>query len=52
MDLSVKRSGLERCELVFEYSMPVEASADAVVLDSMPDVERILYADGTALIRG
>ena len=50
MDLTVKRSGLELCEKVFEYSMPVEQAAESVVPDTQPDVERILFAAGTALL--
>ena len=51
MDLTVKRSGISCCEKVFEYSMPVEAAAETVVPDTMPDVGYILCADGVAIIR-
>lgn len=52
MDITVKRSGIACCEKVFEYSMPVEGAAETVVPDTMPDIERILCADGVAIIRG
>lgn len=51
MDISVKRSGIDCCEKVFEYSMPVEEAAETVVPDTMPDVERILCAEGVIAIR-
>ncbi len=51
MDITVKRSGIACCEKVFEYSMPVEEAAESVVPDTMPDVERVLCADGMAVIR-
>ena len=51
MGLTVKRSEISCCEKVFEYSMPLEEASETVVPDTMPDVERILCADGTALIR-
>ena len=51
MDLTVKRSGIACCERVFEYDMPVEEAAETVVPDTMPDVERILCADGVVVIR-
>ena len=47
----MKRSGIACCEKVFEYAMPVEQAAETVVPDTMPDVERILYAEGTVIIR-
>ena len=51
MDICVKRSGIDCCEKVFEYSMPVEEAAETVVPDTMPDVERILCAEGVVIIR-
>lgn len=51
MELSMKRSGIACCEKVFEYVMPVEQAAETVVPDTMPDVERILCADGIVIIR-
>lgn len=51
MELSMKRSGIACCEKVFEYAMPVEQAAETVVPDTMPDVERILCAEGTVIIR-
>lgn len=52
MVITVKRSGIARCEKVFEYSMPVEEAAETVVPDTMPDAAGILFACGTALLRG
>ena len=51
MELSMKRSGIACCEKVFEYAMPVEQAAETVVPDTMPDVERILCAEGMVIIR-
>ena len=51
MDLTVTRSGLERCRRVFSYSMPVEEAVETVVPDTLPDAERILCATGTAVIK-
>ena len=51
MELSMKRSGIACCEKVFEYAMPVEQATETVVPDTMPDVERILCAEGMVIIR-
>ena len=51
MDLTVKCSGIACCERVFEYAMPVEEASETVVPDTMPDVERILCAEGMVMIR-
>ena len=51
MDLTVKCSGIACCERVFEYAMPVEDASETVVPDTMPDVERILCAEGMVMIR-
>ena len=50
MELSMKRSGIACCEKVFEYAMPVEQATETVVPDTMPDVERILCAEGMVLL--
>lgn len=50
--MSMKRSGIACCEKVFEYAMPVEQAAETVVPDTMPDVERVLCAEGTVIIKG
>ena len=52
MALTVKCSGVACCEKVFEYSMPCEEAAETVVPDTLPDVERVLYAGGTVFLRG
>ena len=52
MEVSMKRSGIACCEKVFEYAMPVEQAAETVVPDTMPDVERVLCAEGTVIIKG
>ena len=52
MDVSMKRSGIACCEKVFEYSQPVEQAVETVVPDTMPDVERVLCAEGTVIIKG
>lgn len=51
MDVSMKRSGMACCEKVYEYSQPVEQAAETVVPDTMPDVERVLCAEGTVIIK-
>lgn len=51
MELSMKRSGIACCEKVFEYATSVEQAAETVVPDTMPDVERILCAEGIVIIR-
>lgn len=51
MDISIKRSGIACCEKIFEYAMPVEEASETVVPDTMPDVERILCAEGMVMIR-
>ena len=51
MELTVKRSGMPCCENVFAYLMPAEEAVETVVPDTMPDVERILFTEGTASIR-
>ncbi len=51
MDLTVKRSALDCCERVFTYAMPVEEAVETVVPDTLPDAERILCAEGTAVMR-
>lgn len=52
MDVSMKRSGIACCEKVFEYTQPVEQAVETVVPDTMPDVERVLCAEGTVIIKG
>ena len=52
MEVSMKRSGIACCERIFEYSQPVEQAVETVVPDTMPDVERVLCADGEIIIQG
>ena len=47
----MKRERVECCEKVFEYCAPAEEAAETVIPDTMPDVERVLCAGGTAIIR-
>ena len=51
MELTMKRESLECCERVFEYCAPAEEATETVIPDTMPDVERVLCAGGTAIIR-
>ena len=51
MELTMKRERVECCEKVFEYCAPAEEAAETVIPDTMPDVERVLCAGGTAIIR-
>lgn len=51
MELTMKRERLGCCERVFEYCAPAEEAVETVVPDTMPDVERVLCAEGTAIIR-
>lgn len=51
MKLTLKRNGIACYEKIFEYSAPAEAAAETVISDTMPDVERILRAEGTVVIR-
>ena len=51
MELTMKRERLGCCERVFEYCAPAEEAVETVVPDTMPDVERVLCAEGTAILR-
>ncbi len=51
MELTMKRERLGCYERVFEYCAPAEEAVETVVPDTMPDVERVLCAEGTAIIR-
>lgn len=51
MDITVKRSGIACCEKVYEQSTSVEEAVEAVVPDTQPDAEYILFATGDVIIR-
>lgn len=51
MDLTMGKRTVASFDKVFEYSMPRDEAGETVVPDTMPDIERILCADGTVVIR-
>ena len=52
MELIMKPCGIACYEKIFEFTVPAEQAVETVIPDTMPDVERILCAEGMAVIRG
>ena len=51
MELALKSTAVECCELVFSQTVRKEESQDCVVPDTLPDIGYILSTSGNALIR-
>ncbi len=51
MDLTLVRNAIQCFDRIFEYSASREETAETVVPDTMPDIERVLCADGVVIIR-
>lgn len=51
MDLTMGKRTVASYDKVFEYAVPRDEAGETVVPDTMPDIERILCADGTVVIR-